>query len=64
MRESELAWLAFSIESARCQEGEGRCSPPRHHEFGQRRMTKLLESSPPEKKFCPEFSREKEKRRE
>ena len=42
-----------------CQESEGRCSPPRHHQFGEEKESKRLGGSP---KFCPEFSREKGKK--
>ena len=44
MRGSELAKLALGIWDARCQEGESRCYPPRHHEFGEEK-SKLLEGS-------------------
>ena len=62
MRGSELPWLAFGIENGRCQEGERMCSPPRHHQFGKEETEETTGEF--SKKFCPEFSREKERRRE
>ena len=37
--------MALGIWDARCQEGESRCSPPRHHQFGEEKGSKLLEGS-------------------